>query len=151
VVEKPFGHDLASARALNAELRMLLEEWQILRIDHFLGKEPVMDIMYLRFTNSVFEPLWNRDRIESVQNTMAEDFGVEDRQFLRPGRVLRDVMQNHLVQLIALFACEPPAAGHPTSASSATPQLETPASSPEKTAWRKPGASSSPCSMCRPR
>src|SRR5581483_4186205 len=79
VVEKPFGHDLASARALNAELRVLLEEWQIFRIDHFLGKEPAMDILFLRFANTVFEPLWNRDRIQCVQITMAEDFGVEDR------------------------------------------------------------------------
>jgi glucose-6-phosphate 1-dehydrogenase len=99
VVEKPFGHDLASARALNAELHKLLEEWQILRIDHFLGKEPAMDIMFLRFANSVFEPLWNRDHIRSVQITMAEDFGVEDRgSFYDPVGALRDVVQNHLLQ-----------------------------------------------------
>ena len=79
VVEKPFGHDLASARELNADLRKVLQEWQILRIDHFLGKEPAMDILFLRFANSIFEPLWNRDRIQCVQVTMAEDFGVEDR------------------------------------------------------------------------
>ena len=109
VVEKPFGHDLASARALNAELRKLLDESQILRIDHFLGKEPAMDILFLRFANSIFEPLWNRDRIQCVQVTMAEDFGVEDRgSFYDPVGALRDVVQNHLLQLIGLFASEPP-------------------------------------------
>ena len=109
VVEKPFGHDLASARALNEQLRSVLEEWQIFRIDHFLGKEPAMDIMFLRFANSVFEPLWNRDRIQCVQITMAENFGVEDRgSFYDPVGALRDVVQNHLLQLIGLFAAEPP-------------------------------------------
>lgn len=109
VVEKPFGHDLASARALNEQLRSVLEEWQIFRIDHFLGKEPAMDIMFLRFANSVFEPLWNRDRIQCVQITMAENFGVDDRgSFYDPVGALRDVVQNHLLQLIGLFAAEPP-------------------------------------------
>jgi glucose-6-phosphate 1-dehydrogenase len=109
VVEKPFGHDLESARALNESLRNVLEESQIFRIDHFLGKEPAMDIMFLRFANSVFEPLWNRDRIQCVQITMAENFGVEDRgSFYDPVGALRDVVQNHLLQLIGLFAAEPP-------------------------------------------
>jgi glucose-6-phosphate 1-dehydrogenase len=114
VVEKPFGHDLASARALNAELRKILQEWQIYRIDHFLGKEPAQDIMYLRFANSILEPLWNRDRIQCVQITMAEDFGVADRgAFYDPVGALRDVVQNHLLQLIGLFAAEPPTAVDP--------------------------------------
>ncbi|MGE2688671.1 glucose-6-phosphate dehydrogenase [Mycolicibacterium pulveris] len=109
IVEKPFGHDLASARELNQTLRSVLEEWQIFRIDHFLGKEPAMDIMFLRFANSIFEPLWNRDRVHCVQLTMAENFGVEDRgSFYDPVGALRDVVQNHLLQLIGLFAAEPP-------------------------------------------
>jgi len=110
-VEKPFGHDLASARVLNAELHKFLRERQIYRIDHFLGKEPTMDILYLRFTNTVFEPLWNRDHIQSVQVTMAEDFGVDDRgAFYDPVGALRDVVQNHLLQIIGLIASEPPSA-----------------------------------------
>ena len=109
VVEKPFGHDLVSARALNADLSKLLAEPQIFRIDHFLGKEPAMDIAFLRFANSIFEPLWNRDRIAAVQITMAENFGVEGRGgFYDPVGALRDVVQNHLLQLIGLFASEPP-------------------------------------------
>jgi glucose-6-phosphate 1-dehydrogenase len=109
VFEKPFGHDLTSARELNNELRKHLAEWQIYRIDHFLGKEPAMDIMFLRFANTVFEPLWNRDRIRSVQITMAENFGVEDRgSFYDAVGALRDVVQNHLLQLVGLFAAEPP-------------------------------------------
>src|SRR5215471_126673 len=111
VMEKPFGHDLASARAPNAELHRFLEESQIYRIDHFLGKEPAMDILFLRFANSVFEPLWNRDRIQSVQVTLAEDFGVDDRgAFYDPVGALRDVVQNHLLQVIGLIAAEPPSA-----------------------------------------
>jgi glucose-6-phosphate 1-dehydrogenase len=109
VLEKPFGHDLASARALNAELHKFLQEWQIYRMDHFLGKEPALDILFLRFSNSIFEPLWNREHIQAVQITMAEDFGVADRgAFYDPVGALRDVVQNHLMQLLALIASEPP-------------------------------------------
>jgi glucose-6-phosphate 1-dehydrogenase len=112
VVEKPFGHDLSSAKALNDQLSAHLQEWQIYRIDHFLGKEPSMDIRYIRFSNSIFEPLWNRDRIEAVQMTMAENFGVEDRgHFYDPVGALRDVVQNHLLQLVGLIAAEPSSGG----------------------------------------
>ena len=109
VVEKPFGHDLASARQLNADLHQHLGEGQILRIDHFLGKEPVMDLQFLRFANEVIEPIWNRDHVASVQISLAENFGVADRgQFYDAVGALRDVVQNHLLQVLALVAMEPP-------------------------------------------
>ncbi|MFN8216063.1 MAG: glucose-6-phosphate dehydrogenase [Solirubrobacterales bacterium] len=113
VIEKPFGHDLESARALNAELRETLEEEQILRIDHYLGKEPVMDITYLRFVNSILEPVWNRDHVSHVQMTIAEDFGVEDRgRFYDAVGAMRDVIQNHALQVLGLLAMEPPTGNH---------------------------------------
>jgi len=113
VVEKPFGTDLASARELNRQLTAIFPEERLFRIDHFLGKEPVQDIMYLRFANAMFEPIWNREHVASVQITMAEDFGVEDRgAFYDPVGAIRDVVQNHLLQVLALVAMEAPSGDH---------------------------------------
>jgi glucose-6-phosphate 1-dehydrogenase len=108
-VEKPFGHDLDSARELNARLRAVLDEEQILRVDHFLGKQPVVELEYLRFANQALAELWDRHSISEIQITMAEDFGVEDRgKFYDAVGALRDVVQNHLLQVLALVAMEPP-------------------------------------------
>jgi glucose-6-phosphate 1-dehydrogenase len=109
VVEKPFGHDLASARALNATLLSVMAERQIYRIDHFLGKETVQSILAFRFANGLFEPIWNRDRIDHVQITVAETVGVERRgKFYEKTGALRDMVPNHVFQLLAMVAMEPP-------------------------------------------
>jgi glucose-6-phosphate 1-dehydrogenase len=109
-VEKPFGHDLESARELNTRMHRVLREDQILRVDHFLGKEPVIELEYLRFANVSIAELWDRHSVSCIQITMAESFGVEDRgKFYDGVGALRDVVQNHLMQVLALVAMEPPA------------------------------------------
>jgi glucose-6-phosphate 1-dehydrogenase len=113
IVEKPFGRDLASARALNRVARSVFPEDSIFRIDHFLGKEAIMNILYFRFANSFLEPIWNRNYISSVQITLSESFGVGTRgAFYESAGCLRDVIQNHLFQIVALLAMEPPAGRH---------------------------------------
>jgi glucose-6-phosphate 1-dehydrogenase len=111
VIEKPFGYDLASARELNQRVLDVFDESQVFRIDHYLGKETVQNLMALRFANALFEPVWNRNFIDQVQITAAEDIGIEGRAGYYEGAgALRDLVQNHMMQLLALLAMEPPAA-----------------------------------------
>jgi glucose-6-phosphate 1-dehydrogenase len=111
VLEKPFGYDLASARKLNAELLEVFDEHQVFRIDHYLGKETVQNLMALRFANALFEPVWNRNYVDHVQITAAEDIGIGGRAGYYEGAgALRDLVQNHMLQLLALLAMEPPTA-----------------------------------------
>src|SRR5207253_895707 len=110
IVEKPFGHDLESARALNQELAEVFHEEQVYRIDHYLGKETVQNLLVFRFANSIFEPLWNRQYIDNVQITNAEAIGVEGRgAYYEQAGVVRDMIQNHVFQVTSLIAMEPPA------------------------------------------
>src|SRR4051812_25780663 len=114
VVEKPFGRDLASAQALNRTLHRSFPEPAIFRIDHYLGKEPVQNLVYFRFANPFLEPVWNRQYIASVQVTMAEEVGVEGRgRFYEEVGAIRDVVQNHLLEVVALLTMEAPAGHHP--------------------------------------
>jgi glucose-6-phosphate 1-dehydrogenase len=109
VIEKPFGHDLTSARTLNDTIASVFDESQVFRIDHYLGKETVQNLLVFRFANSLFEPLWNREHVDHVQITVAEEIGVEGRgKFYEATGVTRDIVENHLMQLLCLTAMEPP-------------------------------------------
>ncbi|MEO6690386.1 MAG: glucose-6-phosphate dehydrogenase, partial [Dokdonella sp.] len=124
IVEKPFGRDLASAKALNATLHEVFPERSIFRIDHYLGKEAVQNLLYFRFANSFLEPLWNRDHVDCVQITMAENFGVQGRgSFYEEAGAIRDVVQNHLLQVLALLAMDAPVGRDDESMNAAKLQL----------------------------
>jgi glucose-6-phosphate 1-dehydrogenase len=124
IVEKPFGRDLASARALNEVLHRHLAERDIFRMDHFLGKEPIQNILYLRFANPLLDPVWNARYVRSMQITMAEDFGVQGRgAFYEEAGAIRDVLQNHLLQVLALLAMDPPAVHAPDATRQERSQL----------------------------
>src|SRR5436305_1849110 len=111
VIEKPFGRDLATARALNQEIKAVFREPQIYRIDHYLGKETVQNLLIFRFANRIFEPLWNREYVDHVQITVAETLGVEQRgRYYEEAGIVRDMFQNHMLQLLCLIGMEPPAA-----------------------------------------
>ena len=109
IIEKPFGHDLASAKELNDTVAQTFDESQVFRIDHYLGKETVQNLLVFRFANSLFEPLWNREHVDHVQITVAEEIGVEGRgKFFEQIGVTKDIVENHLMQLLCLTAMEPP-------------------------------------------
>ena len=116
IIEKPFGHDLASAQRLNAILQSVFPESGIFRIDHYLGKEAVENLLLFRFANAFLEPIWNRNYIHSVEITMAESFGVQGRgKFYDETGAIRDVIQNHLLQVVGFLAMEPPTSMYPES------------------------------------
>ena len=113
VIEKPFGHDFATARALNTTLHTVFAEPSVFRIDHYLGKEAVENLLYFRFANTFLEPIWNRNYVDCVQITMAEEFGVQGRgKFYDETGTIRDVIQNHLLQVVGYLAMEPPISVH---------------------------------------